>query len=105
AVLLLMLYLASTGTLRVLASYALYKVGLVSSFRSLRWTILAAIILTVLLIFMNVWITARLMFFQRHDLSLTTLLLIFAGLSAISFGFFISSALSERIRRLAQGAD
>ena len=103
--LLLLLFLASTGALTVLASYALYKWGLLIWFRSLRWALLAAIILTVLLIFLNVWVTARLMFLKEHDLILTTLLLIFAGLSAISFGFFISSALAERILRLSQGAE
>src|SRR5207237_10487368 len=85
----LMLFLASTGGLSVLASYALYKLGLVHWFRSLRWAILAVIALTVLLIFLNVWVTARLMFIKQQDLILTTLLLLFAGLCAISFGFFI----------------
>jgi len=41
-----------SGFLRVV------KLGLVSWFRSLRWALLAAIILTVLLIFLNVWVTA-----------------------------------------------
>jgi signal transduction histidine kinase len=104
-VLLLLVFLASTGALTVLTSYVLSKLGLVSWFRSLRWALLAAIILTVLLIFLNVWVTARLMFLKQHDLILTTLLLIFAGISAISFGFFISSALAERISRLAKGAE
>ncbi len=105
-VLLLMLFLGSTGAFTVIGSYTLYKLGLVSWFRSLRWALLATIILTVLLIYLNVWVAARLMFLNtEHDLVLTTLLLIFAGLAAISFGFFISSALSERIRRLAIGAD
>lgn len=104
-VLVLLLFLASTGALTVLASYALYKWGLISWFRSLRWALFATIILTVLLIFLNVWVTARLMFIQQHDLVLTTLLLIFAGLSAISFGFFISSALAERIYKLADSAE
>ncbi len=104
-VLLLMVFLASTGALTILASYVLYKLGLVRWFRSLRWALLAAIILTVLLIFLNVWVTARLMFIKQHDLILTTLLLIFAGISAISFGFFISAALAERIRSVAKGAE
>src|SRR5258708_8172332 len=102
---LLMLFLASTGGVSVMASYALYKLGLVHWFRSLRWALLAVIAMTVLLIFLNVWVTARLMFIKQQDLILTTLLLLFAGLCAISFGFFISAALTERISRLTQGAD
>ncbi len=104
-VLLLLAYLASTGTFSVLASYILYKLGLVNWFRSLRWALLAVIVLTVALIFLNVWVTARLMFLREHDLALTTLLLVFAGVSAIAFGFFISAALTERISKLTQGAE
>jgi len=55
-VLLLLVFLASTGTLRFwLPTFV--QTGLVSWFRSLRWALLAAIILTVLLIFLNVWVT------------------------------------------------
>src|SRR5258708_7683017 len=102
---LLMLFLASTGGVSVMASYALYKLGLIHWFRSLRWALLAVIALTVLLIFLNVWVTARLMFIKQQDLVLTTLLLVFAGLCAISFGFFISAALTERISKLVNGAE
>src|SRR5689334_21731145 len=73
-VLLLMLFLGSTGALSVLISYALYKFGLIRWFSSLRWALLAVIVLTVVLIFVNVWITAQLMFIKQHDLILTTLL-------------------------------
>lgn len=104
-VLLLLLYLGSTGAISLIFSYLLYKLGLTSWFRSLRWALLAIILLTVALIFLNVWVTARLMFIQEHDLGLTTLLLIFAGICAVSFGFFISSALTERIMQLAKGAE
>ncbi|MEP7286825.1 MAG: ATP-binding protein [Chloroflexota bacterium] len=104
-VLLLMLFLSSTGGLSVLTSFALYKFGLAHWFSSLRWALLAMVVLTVVLIFVNVWITAQLMFIKQHDLILTALLLVFAGLSAISFGFFISSALTERISNLTNGAE
>jgi signal transduction histidine kinase len=104
-VMLLMQYLAFTGFLTIFASYVLYRLGLANWFRSLRWALLAVVALTVALIFLNVWVTARLMFLQQHDLRLTGLLLVFAGISAISFGFFISSALTERISKLALGTE
>ncbi len=102
---LLVVYLGFTGVFSLVASYALYKLGLTNWFRSVRWSLLAMIVLTVGLIFLNVWVTARLMFIQEHDLGLTTLLLIFAGISAVSFGYFISSALTERIMALSKGAE
>src|SRR4051812_44154860 len=75
-VMLLLEYLAFTGFLTIVASYILYRLGLANWFRSLRWALLAVIGLTVALIFLNVWVTARLMFLQQHDLRLTGLLLI-----------------------------
>jgi signal transduction histidine kinase len=104
-VLLLLFYLGSTGAVTIVIAFVLYKLGLTSWFPSLRWAILAAITLTVILVFLNVWITAKLMLISPHDRNLTTLLLIFAGLSGISFGFFISSALSERIHKLTVGTE
>src|SRR5262245_29603873 len=64
---LLWLFIGSIGAITVLVAYILYKLGLTSWFRSLRWTLLAAITLTVVLVFLNVWITARLMFISEHD--------------------------------------
>jgi signal transduction histidine kinase len=104
-VLLLLLYLGSTGTVTIVVAYVLYRLGLTSWFPSVRWALLAAITLTVILVFLNVWVTAKLMFIELHDFRLTTLLLIFAGLSGISFGFFISAALTERIHKLADGTE
>src|SRR5262249_21603953 len=94
-----------TGSLSVITSFAVYRFGLTHRFRSLRWALLAVIAMTVVLIFVNVWVTAQLMFIRQHDLILTTLLLVFAGLCAISFGFFISAALTERISKLVDGAE
>jgi signal transduction histidine kinase len=79
----------------------LYRLGLVRWFRSLRWALLTTTVLTVLLIFLNVWVTARLMFISNHDLVLTTSLLVFAGLTAITYGFFIATAITEGIRELS----
>jgi len=98
-------YLTTSGILTVLLAYMLYRLGLVSWFQSLRWALLATIVITVLLIFLNVWVTAQLMFIDTHDLTLNTLLLIFAGITAIGFGYFISSALIENVQRVAEAAE
>jgi hypothetical protein len=82
----LILFMTTTGVLTISVAYILYRLGLVSWFRSLRWSLLVTIILTVLLIFINVWVTAQLMFIEPHDLALTTGLLVFAGMTAITFG-------------------
>lgn len=52
----------------------------------------------------NVWLTAKLMFINHHDLILATLLLIFAGGVSISFGYFISNSITQDLQDLVQGA-
>ncbi|NIV39842.1 MAG: hypothetical protein GWN58_63660, partial [Anaerolineae bacterium] len=56
------------------------------------------------LTFLNVWITARLMFASQHDLLLATVLLLFAAGIAMSVGYFLSAALTDRIVALNQAA-
>lgn len=102
---LLALFMTSTGILTISVAYIMYRLGLVSWFSSLRWSLLVTIVLTVLLVFLNVWVTAQLMFISPHDLLLTTALLVFAGVIAITFGFFIASAITDSIRELASATE
>ncbi len=102
---LLVLFMTSTGVLTISLAYLMYRLGLVSWFRSLRWSLLVTIMLTVVLIFLNVWVTAQLMFISPHDLFLTTGLLVFAGIIAITFGFFISNAMTDSIRQMASATE
>jgi len=53
----------------------------------------------------NVWLTARLMFINQHDLILATLLLIFAGGISIAFGYFISNSITQDLQVLVRGAE
>ncbi len=52
----------------------------------------------------NVWLTAKLMFINQHDLILATLLLIFAGGVSIAFGYFISNSITQDLQDLVLGA-
>ena len=53
----------------------------------------------------NVWLTAKLMFINQHDLILGTLLLIFAGGVSIAFGYLISNSITQDLQDLVQGAE
>src|SRR5262249_27257085 len=55
----LMLVIAA---LAVGGAYIAYRLRLIRWLRSLRWALLVTMILTVVLIFLNVWVTAHLMF-------------------------------------------
>lgn len=102
---LLILFLSVSGTLSIVGAYALCRFGLLHWLSSLRWTLLVTICVTVLLVFLNVFVTAQLMFISDHDFWLTTALLVFAGLTALAFGLFAANAITERISALARGAE
>ena len=94
---LMTIFLAITSAITLLAGYTAYRLGWMSRAPSLRWSLLATYILSSLLTFINVWLTARLMFVSQHDLILATILLLFASGIAIAIGAFFSETLSRRI--------
>jgi signal transduction histidine kinase len=97
-------FLTITALISGLAGYAAYRFRWLERAPALRWSLLGGYALASLLTFLNVWITARLMFASQHDLLLATILLLFAGGIAMVLGYFLSSTVSERIHRLDQAA-
>jgi signal transduction histidine kinase len=101
---LLFLFMSGSGGITVGGIYVLYRRRIIQRFASLRYALVAIIILTVLLVFINVYVTAKLMFISQHDLVLTTALLIFAGLIAAISVVLITGSLTERIDQLGEAA-
>ena len=101
---LMALLLAVTAVISALAGYGLYRLGWLERSPTIRWTLLSGYALSSILTFLNVWLAARRMFASPHDLLLATVLLIFAGGIAMVLGYFLSSALTDRIRQLDQAA-
>ncbi len=96
----LVAFMTMTGLMSSLLSFAFYRLGILEWFRSLRWAIWMVIALLVLMIFLNVWVIARFTFIQAHYLTLTSVLLVFAGLSALTIGFFASKTMTDRLGKL-----
>ncbi|MEO8609510.1 MAG: HAMP domain-containing sensor histidine kinase [Chloroflexota bacterium] len=101
---LLFISMGSTGIATIAAIYFLYRRRAIQRFNSLRWTLLATIVLTVVLVFVNVFLTAKFMYISYHDLTLTTALLVFAGVIAIISANLISGVIIDRIQELAKAA-
>jgi len=97
-------FLMVTALISGLAGYAAYRFRWMERAPALRWSLLGGYALASLLTFLNVWITARLMFTSQHDLLLATVLLLFSGGIAMVLGYFLSSAVSERVHRLDRAA-
>lgn len=94
---LMALFLAFTALLSVAAGFGAYRLGWINHSPRIRWVLVGGYVLASVLTFLNVWITARLMFASQHDLLLATVLLLFAGGIATSVGYFLSVALTDRI--------
>jgi signal transduction histidine kinase len=101
---LLAAFLSFTATVSVAAGHSAYRLKWITRFPRLRWTLLAGYALSSILTLLNVGMTAWLMFVNRHDLLLATVLLLFAGGIGVSLGYFLSVSLTDRIARLNQAA-
>jgi signal transduction histidine kinase len=99
------LFLSITALISMVAGYGFYRLGWVHRSPRLSWTLLAGYALSSLLTFLNVFVTARLMFASEHDLLLATVLLAFAGGIAMVLGYFLSSALTDKISSLTHAAN
>jgi signal transduction histidine kinase len=97
-------FLAITAAISVAAGYTAYRLGWIHHSPRISWVLLGGYGLASLLTFLNVWVTARLMFASEHDLLLATVLLLFAGGIAMSVGYFLSVALTDRIVTLGRAA-
>jgi signal transduction histidine kinase len=93
-------FLSITAVISIIVGYGAYRLSWLERAPSLRWILLGTYVLASLLTFLNVWLTARLMFVSEHDLLLATVLLLFAGGIAVALGNFFTSALIDRILRL-----
>lgn len=101
---LMALFLAITAIISVAAGYGAYRLGWINRSPRISWVLVGGYALASVLTFLNVWVTARLMFASQHDLLLATVLLLFAGGIAMSVGYFLSAALTDRIVTLNQAA-
>ena len=93
-------YLSITAIISVLVGYVTYRLGWMERSPSLHLTLIGVYALASVLAFINVWVTAKLMFINSHDLLLATVLLVFAGGIAMVFGFFISSTITDRLHAI-----
>jgi signal transduction histidine kinase len=101
---LLAAYLSVTALLSIVAGHWAYVSGWLTRAPRLSWALLGGYALSSALTLISVGVTAWLMFLNRHDLLLATVLLLFAGGMAVSLGYVLSISLGERIGRLNQAA-
>ena len=98
------LLLTATAAVSLAVGFAAHRLGWIARSPRLSWTLLAGYGIASLLTFVNVWVTARLMFVSQHDLIMATVLLLFAGGIAMSLGYYLSTVITDSLGRLSRGA-
>jgi len=96
--------LAATAAVSLALGFVLYRRGWARS-PSLMMTLALAYVWAAILTLFNVWIMARLMFVNTHDLALAGVLLLFAAIIATTFGVFVAASVSDGLRQLASAAN
>jgi signal transduction histidine kinase len=94
-----------TTLISLVLAFAAYRLGWFTRLPRLQWSLLAVYVLAGALVFLNVWIIARMMFASSHDLALATILLVFATGIAAAVGILLSAALTDRIVTLNRAAE
>jgi signal transduction histidine kinase len=95
---------ALTGSASAAIGFISHRLGWWRRLRTLNQTLTLGYLIAALLTLINVWITARLMFINEHDLTLAGLLLLFAGGISVSFGYFLSSSMTQALQDVVHAA-
>lgn len=101
---LMTLLLSTTAIISTLIGYMTYRLGWLEHSPALAWSLFAGYLISGVITFFNVWVSAQLMFTSEHDLRLATVLLVFATGIAITIGYFFGTTLVDRVSRLRQAS-
>jgi len=99
------IYLSFTSLGSAIFGFLSHRLGWWRRLPRLSYALILGYILAGGLTLFNVWITARLMFINQHDLALGSLLLVFAGGISVGFGYFLSNAITQALETLVSSAE
>ncbi|MEW5958111.1 MAG: ATP-binding protein [Chloroflexota bacterium] len=95
-------FLLTSSIPSLLLGYLVFMVGR-RWLRSILYKMLLAYSLGLVIAIINIYVTSQLMFVSQHDFLLLGLLLIFAGILSVSFGYLLAANMTQSLSRL-QGA-
>ena len=101
----LVLTMSGSGIVTTLVAFYLYRFGVFGWLKSIFWTVSVIVLVTVGLIMINVWTLTQMMFISSAYLSITSSVMIFAGVAALVFGFFTTRSMTDRLETLMRGAE
>lgn len=98
-------FLGVTALISIAIGLVASRLGWMRRSPTLVWTLMAGYLLAMALTFLNVLVTARLMFISRHDLLLSTVLLVFASIIAVSLGYLLTGGVTSSVATLRRAAN
>lgn len=88
----------------VSAAFVTQRWGWYRQFRSLGYALFAAYAIGAGIILLTVLVTTRLMFISLHDATLAVVLVVYATLLTLTFGYFVAQNLSAGIKSITDAA-
>lgn len=95
-------FLLTSSIPSLLAGYLIFTLGR-KWLRSIRYKVLLAYGLGIVIAILNIFVTSQLMFVSQHDFFLLGLLLIFAGILSASFGYLLAANITQSLNLLREG--
>jgi signal transduction histidine kinase len=96
-------FLLTSSVPSLLVGYLVFMLGR-KRLHSIRYKVLLAYSLGIVISIINIYVTSQLMFVSRHDFLLLSLLLIFAGILSASFGYLLAAGMTKSLCLLQKGA-
>ncbi len=100
----LTLIFGATGVAASLLGFLSHRAGWWARASSLSHSLTVGHLLAAMVALVTIAVAMRLMFINQHDLTLAAVLLLFASSVAVSFGYFLSNSIVDRLRQLDLGA-
>ena len=97
----LVFLMTTIGILLTIVSFVLYKTGTFHYLSSLRVLLLLMVAVIVGTVIFYLWVLSEALFSNSIYLSFMTMAMFFAGMSSISFGYFVSRAMTQRLFTLS----
>jgi signal transduction histidine kinase len=94
-----------TSVISLVVAYMAYRLGWMYRSSRLQWTMLGGYGIAIVFVLLNMGLIARVMFTSVQDVILTGILLLFTSGIVMSFGFFLSQTLTDRMEELAKAAE
>lgn len=97
--------MSGMAIISLITVYLSYRLGWMYRSKGLKTTMLGGYAITLTVVLLNMGLISRVMFTSVQDVVLTGILLIFTSGIVMTFGYFLSQTLTERMEELAKAAE